>query len=100
MFPNAPQWCGVLASTDAGATMNSPTEHKPNLRWIAAPIAALLSLLLVVGVAAQSDFGLPVPGQRVYDRTGVLTAEQVAALEQKAAAVEAAGAPAFVYLQP
>ncbi len=80
--------------------MTSPTEHKPNLRWIAAPIAALLSLLLVVGVAAQSDFGLPVPGQRVYDRAGVLTAEQVAALEQKAAAVEAAGAPAFVYLQP
>lgn len=74
--------------------------YRPRLRWLVATVAALLSLLVVAGVAAQPDFGLPVPGQRVYDRTGVLTAEQVASLEQKAAAVEAAGAPAFVYLQP
>jgi len=76
------------------------TTYPSSFRWLVVPVVALLSLLLVAGVAAQPDFGLPVPGQRVYDRTGVLTAEQVASLEQKAAAVETAGAPAFVYLQP
>jgi len=79
--------------------MTQTTKRRPNLRWLVAMTAALLSLLLVIGVVAQSDFGLPVPGQRVYDRAGVLSAEQVASLEQQAAAVEEAGAPAFVFLQ-
>lgn len=70
------------------------------LRWLIVPLAALLSLALVLGAVAQPDFGNPVPGQRVYDRTGVLTAEQISSLEARVAAVEAAGAPTFVYLQP
>jgi uncharacterized protein (TIGR04222 family) len=98
-FHHAPQRRGVSVLSDLEEPMNQ-TMRRPQLRWLVATVAALLSLVLVAGVAAQPDFGLPVPGQRVYDRTGVLTAEQVASLEQRAAAVEAAGAPAFVYLQP
>ncbi|HEX5164086.1 MAG TPA: TPM domain-containing protein [Thermomicrobiales bacterium] len=69
------------------------------MRWMAVPIAALLVLVLVSGVAAQLNFGQPVPGQRVYDRTGALSAEQIASLEQRAGGVEAAGSPVFIYLQ-
>ncbi|MEX2314420.1 MAG: TPM domain-containing protein, partial [Thermomicrobiales bacterium] len=80
--------------------MTCAHKRRTDRRWIVAPIAALLALLLLIGAAAQPDFGQPAPGQRVYDRTGALSAEQVASLEQRASAVEGAGAPAFVYLQP
>lgn len=62
-------------------------------------LAALLSLSVALNVAAQSDFGQPAPGQRVYDRAGALSAEQISSLEQRAAVVEEAGSPAVVYLQ-
>ncbi len=68
-------------------------------RWLVTSFVGLLALLFITTAIAQSDFGQPVPGQRVYDRAGVLSAEQIASLEQRAAAVEDAGAPAFVYLQ-
>jgi uncharacterized protein (TIGR04222 family) len=62
-------------------------------------VAALMALLLVAPAIAETDFGEQVAGQRVYDHTGALTAEQVASIEQQAAAVADAGSPTIVYLQ-
>jgi uncharacterized membrane protein YgcG len=49
--------------------------------------------------AASNDFGQPSPGTHVYDRAGVLTPEQVAALERDAQSVVNAGAPVVVYIR-
>jgi uncharacterized membrane protein YgcG len=73
-------------------------HNRPPWRFLLA--AALITLL----IACSSDnpaknFGDPVPGQRVYDRTGTLTAAEIRDLEDRAAAVTAAGAPAVVYLR-
>lgn len=67
-------------------------------RWIgriAAMITIALALLLnVTAIRAQADFGQRTPGQRIYDRAGLLTPDELATLESRAAAVERAGAPA------
>lgn len=64
---------------------------------ILALVAALL--LLATPAFARADYGRPVPGQHIYDLTGLLTPEEIADLEARAAAVEQAGAPIVVYLQ-
>ena len=65
-----------------------------------AVMVALLTLLIGVSpVAAAEHFGQPEQGRRVYDRTGLLTPDELAELEQAAADVEEAGAPVIVYLQ-
>jgi uncharacterized membrane protein YgcG len=70
---------------------------------VVGPILGLLALLAVAGAAlaqdATGDFGASEPGRWVYDRTGLLTPEEVAAIERAAAATTAAGAPTVVYLQ-
>jgi uncharacterized membrane protein YgcG len=44
-------------------------------------------------------FGTFVPGQRIYDQAHILTPAQIAALEQHASRVVAAGAPVVIYLR-
>jgi uncharacterized membrane protein YgcG len=57
--------------------------------------------VLTGGVTARADrnFGTPIPGRHVYDRTGVLTAAEMADLEMHARAVQQAGAVVIVYLR-
>lgn len=64
-----------------------------------AAMVALLALLSGVSLVAAEDFGQPEQGRRVYDRTGLLTPDELAMLEDAAAGVEEAGAPAVVYPQ-
>ncbi|MBX5446378.1 TPM domain-containing protein [Sphaerobacter sp.] len=59
----------------------------------------VVALLLPTGTARAAEYGEPVPGQHIYDTTGLLTPDEIADLEARAAAVEAAGAPIVVYLQ-
>ncbi|HQX63160.1 MAG TPA: DUF2207 domain-containing protein [Thermomicrobiales bacterium] len=66
--------------------------------WLVA-LAALLAIVALPAATLAADFGQPVPGQRVYDRAGALTADEVARIEERAAAVEAAGSPVVVFLQ-
>lgn len=74
------------------------TRHRT--RRFAAALAILLALLVVVAAgAAAEDFGGPEPGRHVYDRAGVLSSSEIADLEQRALAVEQAGAPVVVYLR-
>ena len=63
--------------------------------------AVMLALLALMAPAALADsgFGDPVAGQRVYDRAHVLTNADIALLEQHAAQVAQAGAPTIVYLR-
>ncbi len=79
-------------------------------RWRGvAALALLAATTLVFGVLTTSPVGIaaglratdgrPTPGQHIYDTTGLLTADEIAMLEQHASAVEAAGAPCVVYLQ-
>src|SRR5690606_2035845 len=70
--------------------------------WRLTLAAGFLVALLLTAATAQSaaaEYGEPVPGQHVYDTTDLLTPEEIADLEARAAAVEAAGAPIVVYLQ-
>lgn len=60
----------------------------------------LATLMLASPVLAQGDFGVPTEGVHVYDHTGLLTPDQIADLEERAAKVEAAGAPTVVYVAP
>jgi len=69
-------------------------------RRFAASLAILMALLVVVAAgAAAQDFGEPEPGRHVYDRAGVLSPSEIADLEQRALAVEQAGAPVVIYLR-
>lgn len=66
--------------------------------WLAA-LVGLLALVALPAGALAADFGQPVAGQRVYDRTGALAAGDIARIEERAAAVEQAGSPVVVFLQ-
>ena len=72
-------------------------------RWRFAPhwlLVAFLAFLVACSSGnAADDFGEPVAGQRVYDRSGTLTANEIRDLEDRAAAVTQAGAPTIVYLR-
>jgi uncharacterized membrane protein YgcG len=72
-------------------------------RWQRFPyilLAAILALLVACGSDNPAgNFGDPVAGQRVYDRSGTLSAAELRDLEDRAAAVTRAGAPAVVYLR-
>ncbi len=68
------------------------------------PLAIMILMLMMVlsataGALAAPEFGQRIVGQHVYDHADVLTADEEADLEQRAAAVEQAGAPVVVYLQ-
>ncbi|MCO5176279.1 MAG: DUF2207 domain-containing protein [Thermomicrobiales bacterium] len=61
----------------------------------------MVVLLLAVSaplIALAADFGDRVPGQRVYDQTGALTADNIARIDTQAAAVEETGSPVVVFL--
>ncbi len=74
------------------------------------PIASGLGLVLVLGTvlilvvrnddAAPADFGSRVPGQRIYDQTGLLTSSDLMTLDRRAAAIERSGVPVVVYVRP
>ncbi len=69
-------------------------------RSSAALLVALACVLTVsVGSAAADDFGARVAGQHVYDRSGVLTSDQVQVLEDRVATLEGAHIPAVIYIQ-
>ncbi|HXM53746.1 MAG TPA: TPM domain-containing protein [Candidatus Dormibacteraeota bacterium] len=61
--------------------------------------ALLAALGLTATVAAADDWGQRAAGRHVYDTASALSAQQVADLEQAAAAVDRAGAPTVVYLR-
>jgi uncharacterized membrane protein YgcG len=58
----------------------------------------VLLIAAPAGLAAE-DFGQPEAGRYVYDRAGLLNADEVRDLERRAAAVAQAGAPPIVYLR-
>lgn len=64
-------------------------------------VLSLVGLLTSAAAPADSppDFGARIPGQRIYDRAGVLTVDELRNLEARAQAVEQAGSPVIVYLQ-
>jgi uncharacterized membrane protein YgcG len=84
----------------------APQTYQSNkliLRVGALLVAVLLTLLLAACASTTPPlqrFGEPVSAQRVYDRAGILTPAELSDLETRAAAVERAGAPTVVYLQP
>jgi len=84
-------------SKDKGVHMRTTARAIRRLTW-AAMIVSLL-LLLASPTIAATEYGEPVPGQHIYDTTGLLPPDEIADLESRAAAVEAAGAPVVVYLQ-
>lgn len=64
-------------------------------------LGALTSLAAPVSAAGVAGgCAGPVLGQRIYDCAHLLTAAEIANLETQAAAVDRAGAPTVVYLQP
>jgi uncharacterized membrane protein YgcG len=67
--------------------------------WIAALVAAVAIVVAPARALAADGFGTSVPGQRVYDRAGALGAADVSALEARAQALAAAGAPTVVYIR-
>jgi uncharacterized membrane protein YgcG len=58
-----------------------------------------LSTIFASAAAADDDFGSHSPGQHVYDRANVLRSDQVQTLEQRAATLDALGAPTIVYVR-
>lgn len=48
---------------------------------------------------AAQDFGAPVPGQRVYDRSGGLTSADIQAVQHRADELTSLGAPTVVYIR-
>jgi uncharacterized membrane protein YgcG len=66
-------------------------------RRLTSILIVLALLLVVVSPAAAEDFGQPLPGQHIYDRSGLFTPAELPDLEARAAAVERAGAPIVVY---
>lgn len=72
----------------------------PMTQWLRlAALVATLALISMPAVALAADFGQPVAGQRVYDQAGALTPDEAALIDQRAAAVEQAGAPVVVFLR-
>jgi uncharacterized membrane protein YgcG len=62
--------------------------------------AAVIATLGLTGSAALADdWGPRSPGKHVYDQAGVLTADQIASLEETARAVEQLGSPTIVYVR-
>ncbi len=82
-----------------------------SLWWILLPLLLLLSTVggvspsasasaIATSVVAPTDSCTgPVAGRHIYDCAHLLTSSEVALLEEKAAAVDRAGAPTVVYLQ-
>ncbi|HEX9069257.1 MAG TPA: TPM domain-containing protein, partial [Ktedonobacterales bacterium] len=73
-----------------------------NLRHalLAIPLLLVVSVLAAcAGSSSAQSFGTPVAGQRVYDIARVLTASEIADIEQHASAVAQAGAPVIIYLR-
>lgn len=65
--------------------------------WCVTAVVLLMAVSAPL-IALAADFGEHVPGQRVYDQTGALTADDRARIETQAAAVEATGSPVVVFL--
>ena len=61
---------------------------------------------LVVGLRLRDDpardpatFGDRVPGQRIYDQTGLLSVGQIAMIDRRAESIERSGVPVVVYIR-
>jgi uncharacterized membrane protein YgcG len=64
-----------------------------------AVVAVVMLLALSTPGVRADEFGPRAPGQHVYDRAGVLSAEQIQTLERKAGVLDALGAPTVVFVQ-
>ncbi len=66
-------------------------------------LALLLGIIVILtgrdGQSAPPDFGSRVPGQRIYDQTGLLNSTDLISLDQRAAAIEQSGVPVVVYIR-
>ncbi len=93
------------------SALNPSVRMAPG-RWLgrAGLIVGGLGLVLVLGAvlilvarnddAAPVDFGSRVPGQRIYDQTGLLNSSDLMTLDRRAAAIERSGVPVVVYVRP
>ncbi len=63
-------------------------------------LVAVLILMARNDDAAPADFGSRVPGQRIYDQTGLLNSSDLKTLDRRAAAIERSGVPVVVYIRP
>ncbi len=77
---------------------------RPALIGAALGLALLLGSLSALMRGADepttTDFGDRVPGQRIYDQTGLLSSDDLLSLDRRAAAIERAGIPVVVYIRP
>ncbi len=84
----------------------SARRHRPRRVGL---VGAGLGLVLLLGVVtilvsrdpepSTPDFGTQVPGQRIYDQTGLLTSTDLVSLDLRAAAIERSGVPVVVYIR-
>lgn len=63
-----------------------------------AAVAALIHMQ-TSPAPADVDFGQPVAGQHVYDRTGLLSSQNITLLNERATEIARSGVPVVVYLQ-
>ena len=85
------------------------TAHLPR-SWGNRLIVGSLALAAALGIAllavtpddgpAAAEFGARVPGQHVYDQTGLLSSADLTAIDRRATAIEQAGIPVVVYVRP
>ena len=66
---------------------------------IALLVAVAVLSTLFASAASADEFGSHSPGQHVYDRANVLRPDEVKMLEQRAATLDALGAPTVVYVR-
>jgi uncharacterized membrane protein YgcG len=59
----------------------------------------IMAMLLGNTALAADDFGVHSGSQHVYDRAGILSAQDKSTLEQKASELQRAGAPTVVYVR-
>lgn len=66
-------------------------------------VLVAVAVLVAVGrndAPAPADFGNRVPGQRIYDQTGLLSSTDLVSLDRRAASIEQSGVPVVVYIRP
>lgn len=87
------------------ATWSGQSTRPSRSALIGVALGLVVVLVSVVVVTtrdddpATTDFGSRVLGQRIYDRTGLLSGADLVSLDQRAAVIERAGIPVVVYIR-